>query len=442
LALALLVVVVLDPWAAIAPGFWLSFSAVALIAYVSAARLKRGHWLQQAMHTQWAISIGLLPLLVAMFGQTSIVSPIANAIAIPVISLLVVPVSILGALLPFDAVLQAAHGILALCMQFLHWVAAFPLATWQQAAAPAWAALLAIAGVLWLLLPRGLPQRWLGFLLLLPMLLTKPEALREGELAVSVLDVGQGLAVVLKTAGHAMLYDAGPRFNAQSDAGARIVVPHLRGQGIQHLDGLVLSHDDVDHTGGADAVLAQVPTQWLLDSFAYEANDGPRQMRCHAGQRWQWDGVRFEVLSPTLQSYQDAELSDNNRSCVIKVSSAHGSVLLTGDIEKEVEMALLEANQDALGSDVLVVPHHGSKTSSTPQFLEAVAARRAVMTVGYLNRFKHPKPSILQRYQDGGTQVYRSDYHGALEFCFCGESALQALAWRQTRPRYWQDKNL
>ncbi len=449
LALALLVVVMLDPWAVIAPGFWLSFSAVALIAYVSVARLKSGQWLQEAARSQWAITIGLLPLLVAMFGQTSIVSPVANALAIPVISLLVVPVSILGALLPFDFLLQLSHGIMALCMQFLNWLSAWPLATWQQAAAPAWAILLAVLGVLWLLLPRGFPQRWLGLVLLLPMLLTKPPQVQPGELFVSVLDVGQGLAVVLQTAQHAMLYDAGPRFNHQSDAGARVVVPYLRGRGVARLDGMVLSHNDVDHTGGVEAVLAQTSMTWMLDSFAYETTIRPdiRQIRCVAGQSWQWDGVRFEVLAPDAQSYLDAEISDNNRSCVIKVTSAQGSILLTGDIEKEAETALLQANQDAgsgdmLVSDVLIAPHHGSKTSSTPAFVQVVAAKEVVMTVGYLNRFKHPKPLIVSRYQEANSQIYRSDYHGALEFCFCKQAHLLPKAWREVRPHYWQDKNL
>ncbi len=452
-ALALLVVTLLDPWAVIAPGFWLSFSAVALLGYVSNGRLKAASWWREAMRGQWAMSVGLLPLLVALFGQASLVSPVANAFAIPVISLFVVPVSILGALLPIDVVLQAAHGILTACMQALTWLSALPVATWQQAAAPIWTLLLAACGVLWLLLPHGFPQRWLGLLLLLPMLLVKSPLPKPGEIYVTVLDVGQGLSVLVQTAQHAMLYDAGPRFNSQSDAGMRIVVPYLRGHGVARLDGLVLSHNDMDHIGGADAVLAQVPVNWLLDSFGYAtAVASPKQMLCAVGQHWQWDGVRFEVLSPALQSYQDPQLSDNNRSCVVKVSSAYGSVLLPGDIEKEVERALLQVNQDALSSDadfsariasdVLIAPHHGSKTSSTPDFIAAVQPKQVVMTMGYLNRFKHPKAEIVARYEGAGAKIYRSDYHGALEFCFCKQGNLRPLAWRQARVRYWQDENL
>ncbi len=453
LALALLVVTLLDPWAVIAPGFWLSFSAVALLAYVSNGRLKAASLWREAVRGQWAMSIGLLPLLVALFGQASLVSPVANAFAIPVISLLVVPLSILGALLPFDSVLHAAHAILAVCMQALMWLSALPIATWQQAAAPGWTLLLAACGVLWLLLPRGFPQRWLGLLLLLPMLLVKPPLPKPGEMYVTVLDVGQGLSVLVQTAQHAMLYDAGPRFNTQSDAGMRIVVPYLRGRGVARLDGLVLSHNDMDHIGGADAVLAQVPTKWLLDSFDFETTvASPKQIRCVAGQHWQWDGVRFEVLAPASQSYQDDALSDNNRSCVLKASSAQGSILLPGDIEQEAEMALLRANQDApssdtafpadIASDVLIAPHHGSKTSSTPDFIATVQPRWVVMAVGYLNRFKHPKAEITVRYENSGINIFRSDHHGALEFCFCKPGNLRPLAWRETRVRYWQDKNL
>ena len=199
LALALLLVVLFDPWAVSAPGFWLSFAAVGLIAYVVSHRLKPAHWLPTGVQTQWAITLGLLPFLVMMFGQVSLVSPLSNAIAIPIISLLVVPLAILGSLLSLDVVLQLAHAVLAFCMHALNWLANIP--TWQLAAPPAWALLLAVTGVLWLLLPRGIPLRWLGLFLLLPMLMTeRAQSLQQGEMQVVVLDVGQGLSVLVKTA--------------------------------------------------------------------------------------------------------------------------------------------------------------------------------------------------------------------------------------------------
>ncbi len=458
LAMALITVVVLDPWAVIAPGFWLSFGAVAIIAYVSVGRLAAAHWLKEALNTQWAITLGLLPMLIFMFGQTSIVSPLANAFAIPIISLIVVPLAILGSLIHADFILQAAHFVLEICMQGLTWLANLP--TWQQAAPPMWAVLMAMLGVLWLLLPRGFPQRWLGLVLLLPLFFVQTPKIADGAMQVTVLDVGQGLAVVIKTANHTLLYDAGPQFTSQSDAGSRIIVPYLRGEGIKKLDGFMVSHNDIDHSGGAASVLAQMPVSWLASSYNLpaEMQMPARQLKCFAGQHWRWDNVNFEVLHPTIESYANPEITDNNRSCVIKVTSQFGSILLAGDIEKESETQLLQPqglspqnipakagysyvkpNKDALASDILVVPHHGSKTSSSIDFIQAVNAKQTIFTVGYLNRFKHPKPEIMQRYLATGAVAYRSDYSGAVQLDFT-QAPMQIKAWRQMQPRYWQDR--
>jgi len=442
LAIALIVVVLLDPWSVIAPGFWLSFSAIALIAYVSVGRLAIVYWFKEAVITQWAVTIGLLPLLILMFGQASLISPIANAFAIPVISWIVVPLAILGALLPIDVVLHLSHTCMEICMRGLNWLASMPIATWSQAAAPVWAIVLAIFGVLWMLLPRGFPLRWLGLILLLPMLTVQVPKPAQGEMRVVVLDVGQGLAIVVQTARHVLLYDAGPSYSAQSDAGSKIVVPFMRGEGIKKLDGFVVSHNDLDHSGGVASVLAQMQVSWLASSFELPetTHATPKKISCVAGQAWTWDSVHFEVLYPGLESYQDIELKDNNRSCVIKVTSRYGSILLTGDIEKEAEMALLEANKDGLHSDVLIAPHHGSKTSSTFEFVQAVGAKHTIFTVGYLNRFKHPKPLIEKRFKESGSLLYRSDYQGQLTIAFSKSSPLRIDSWRETHPRYWHGK--
>ena len=464
LAIALIVVALLDPWAVIAPGFWLSFGAVALIAYVSVGRLATRHWFKEALNTQWAITLGLLPMLIFMFGQTSIVSPLANAFAIPIISLIVVPMAILGSLIHVDFILQTAHFVLEVCMQGLTWLANLP--TWQQAAPPMWAMLVAMLGVLWMLLPRGFPQRWLGLVLLLPLFFVSLPKLAEGEMQVAVLDVGQGLAVVIKTANHTLLYDAGPQFSSQSDAGSRIVMPYLRGEGIKKIDGFIVSHNDSDHSGGVASVLAQMPVDWLASSYHLPAEMQlpARQLKCFAGQYWQWDSVKFEVLHPAIESYENLEIKDNNRSCVVKVTSRFGSVLLTGDIEKNAETNLLQpqglspqnspakagysyvkSNQDGLASDVLIAPHHGSKTSSTSEFIAAVGAQHVIFTVGYLNRFKHPKPLIVERYIASGADVFRSDYQGAMLLNFIKNNSstqnkpIKIEAWRQSQPRYWHD---
>ncbi len=460
LAVALLVVVLCDPWAVNAPGFWLSFGAVAVIAFVTVARLNIAHWFKAAVKTQWAITLGLLPLLIFMFGQASIISPIANAFAIPVISLAVVPLAILGSLLQLDFILHTAHFILELCMQGLHWLASFP--TWQQAKPPIWTLLMAMFGVLWLLLPKGFPQRWLGVVLILPLFFVMPSRPAVGEMQVTVLDVGQGLAVSIQTANHTLLYDAGPRYSTQSDAGSQIVIPFLRGQGVKKLDGMIVSHDDEDHRGGVASVLAQMPVTWLASSF--ELSDmyaTQKRIKCFKGQHWQWDKVRFEVLYPDIESYARENIKDNNRSCVLKVTSQFGSILLTGDIEKEAENTLLnddiksdalEANiheasgdekfsraETQLKSDVLIAPHHGSKTSSTPEFIDAVAAKHIIFTTGYLNRFKHPNHMILNRYVESGGLIYRSDEQGAVIIDFLADKPTQIKAWRQSQPRYWQD---
>ncbi len=444
LAIALIVVVLIDPWAVIAPGFWLSFCAVAFIAYITVGRLQAPHWLTAAIQTQWAITLGLLPILIVLFGQTSIVSPLANAFAIPIISLIVVPLSILGSFLPTDIVLHSAHAVLQWCMLGLNWLADLPIAVWQQAAPPLWALLAAVLGVLWLLLPRGFPQRWLGFVLLMPLFFVHLNKPNLGAMQVNVLDVGQGLSVVIKTANHVLLYDAGSRYSSQNDAGSRIVAPYLRGEGIKKLDGFIVSHQDADHSGGAASVLAQMPIDWLATSFDMPEDwQAKRHIKCAAGQSWQWDKVKFQVLHPSKSSYQHIDIKDNNRSCVLKVSSQFGSILLTGDIEQSAEAELLATNQlrhDILLSDVLIAPHHGSKTSSTDDFVQAVGAKQVIFTVGYLNRFKHPKPIVEARYANSGAANYRSDFHGALQVNFSQNEPPNTASWRELKPRYCHDK--
>lgn len=436
LALALVIVVLLDPWAVIAPGFWLSFGAVALLAYACGGRIGTMHWFKVALHTQWAVTIGMLPLLLIMFNQASIVSPIANAIAIPIISFLVTPLALLGSFGLIDFPLHWAYQILDFCMVALKWCNQLSIAVWQQHAPPVWTLLPAILGVFCLLLPRGFPLRWLGLIGLLPMLLIAPKRPSMGEMKITVLDVGQGLSVAVQTAKHTLLYDTGPKYNAQSDAGSRIIVPFLQGEGIQKLNGLMVSHDDNDHSGGMASVLNLMPVTWLASPLP-SLTKNTKQIKCFAGQHWTWDGIHFEVLHPSFTSYDDLSIKDNNRSCVLKISNATGSLLLTGDIEKAVEETLVLNQAPQLKSDVLIAAHHGSKTSSSHAFIEAVAPRDVVFTAGYLNRFKHPTSEVITRYKTHNSTLYRSDYHGAITFHFSQQ--IQSEAWRQTYHRYWHD---
>ncbi len=444
LALALLAVVVFDPWAVFAPGFWLSFGAVGVIMYAGAGRLKRPHWLREWGNVQWAVTLGLVPSLLLMFQQVSLVSPLANAFAIPVISLVVVPLTLAGAILPLDFPLLLAHQVMAWCMAALEWLGRMPEAVWQQHAPPVWTVLAAALGILWLLLPRGFPARWLGAAGLAPMFMVLPLPPGKGELRLAVLDVGQGLAVVAQTEKHALLYDTGPRYTADADSGSRIVVPYLRAAGIKRLDGLIVTHDDSDHSGGAVSVLDAVPVGWLASSLPAGSPILPhagKSLPCFAGQSWEWDGVRFEMLHPGLESYADERLRNNARGCTLKITSPYGSVLLPADIERESEAEILTRSPGALAATLLVAPHHGSKTSSTEAFIRQVDPAIVIFTAGYRNHFGHPKPEVVARYRALGSRLYRSDRDGAVLLSFERQSGVTLRTWRQERRRYWQDSN-
>ena len=439
LAAALIAVLALDPWAILAPGFWLSFGAVALILYVGAGRIERAGTLRAWGQVQWAITIGLTPLLLALFQQVSVVSPLANAVAVPVVSLGVVPLTLLGIVLPVDTLLQLAAWLMGWCETFLVFLAGLPAAVWAQQAPPAWTLVIAVPAVLWLLAPAGFPARWVGGFGLLPMFLSPAAHPAAGQYWAEVLDVGQGLAVVVRTERHALLFDAGPAFSRDADSGSRIIVPHLRASGVRALDVFVISHDDSDHTGGVEAVLEAVPVAEVRTSLPLadaRVRGAGRALRCERGVQWEWDGVRFALLHPTADSYNLPDVKDNNRGCVLRIDGPGGSLLLAADIEREAEASLLELDAKVLRSDVLVVPHHGSRTSSTEAFLHAVDPAIAVFTVGYRNRFGHPAPDVLERYERVGSRLLRSDADGAVLLRFGPD--VSAQGWRALHPRYWQ----
>jgi len=441
LAAALLVVLVLDPWAVLSPGFWLSFAAVAVIFHVSTGLTAKTHWLAQWGRVQWAVTVGLAPLMLVLFQQVSLVSPLANAIAIPLVSFVVTPLALLGAVLPVEWPLELAHALLNALMATLDWLAALPSAMWRQHAPVPWTVPLALAGIAWLLLPRGFPARWLGALLALPLFAVLPPAPAAGELWITVLDVGQGLSVVARTQNHALLYDAGPAFNATADSGSRVVLPYLRGEGVARLDALVVSHDDRDHSGGAGSVLEGMPVVALWTSLPAEhalLAAGVAAEPCVAGRGWQWEGVSFEFLHPLAGAESGRGARANNRSCVLRIAASGGSVLLTGDIERGAERELLMRAPGLLPADALLVPHHGSATSSSPEFVKQVAPRYAVFSVGYRNRFGHPREDVLERYRDAGSALMRSDTAGAIEMRFAPGTSRIDLQ-RQRARRYWHE---
>jgi competence protein ComEC len=453
---ALAVVVAWDPWAGITPGFWLSFGSVGLLLYAHVGRLsarpcagrsaRMGRALRAATRTQMLVTIGLVPMTLALFQVVSLISPLANALAIPVVTFVVVPLALAGIVIPVDVLWQAAQTIFAAMMMPLEWLSGLSGAVWQQHAPPPWAVAAALAGVVWLAAPRGVPGRALGAVWFLPLFVVLPPRPEPSTFRITVLDVGQGLAVVVETHRHTLLYDTGPRFTDDADAGSRIVAPFLRAAGIPRLGAMVVSHQDADHSGGALSLLQTVPVDWLASSLpedneilARRAAEGGMALRCVAGQRWDWDGVQFAVLHPPGAYYEIPRLKANDLSCVVRVDSDYGSALLTGDIEARSEAELLRGDPDALMVDVLLVPHHGSRTSSTPPFIAATAAAMAVFTPGYRNRFGHPRSDVVARYEAAGAQLWRTDHDGALVFDFGPGASLAPRALRAQDRRYWRE---
>jgi competence protein ComEC len=433
LSLALAAIVLLDPWAPLSPGLWLSFGAVVLIFYAAAGWNAAESRIAQWARVQWAITVGLAPAALLLFGQVSLAGPLANALAIPLVSGVITPLALLAAVVPVDALLHLAAWLVQWLLEFLEWCAALPSALWQQHAPGLWAVLCALAGAAWLLAPRGVPWRAAGLALMAPAFLSSPAGPPPGEAWITTFDVGQGLAVLARTSTHALLYDAGPAFGAESDSGARVVVPALRGEGVDALDLLVLSHEDNDHLGGALTVLesfevralaSSLPAAHPLQALAASAR------RCARGERWEWDGVRFEFLHPGDLLPASRR---NDGSCVLRISAGKHSLLLTGDIERGAEMELIKNEMPT--SEVLVVPHHGSRTSSTPEFVAAVAPRWAIVPVGYRSRFGHPHPQVLERYRVAGADILRTDLDGAIQLTMGKDISLAGE--RRTRQRYW-----
>lgn len=438
LALALLTVLVVDPLAVMATGFWLSFAAVAAIHYAFIGTVARG-WKERLFafgYMQWVVAVGLLPLLLFMFAQASLVGPLANLIAIPVVESIVIPATLLGVVGNFflpESLATWPFQLAAQAMAFL-WPALETLARleglqWAQHYPPLWTLICALIGVALLLAPRGFPARWLGVIWCLPLFLVRPSAPAIGEMWFTLLDVGQGLSAVVRTHSHSLVYDTGARLSARFDAGQAVVVPFLRQAGIARVDTLIVSHGDNDHIGGSASLLAAMPVTRVLSSVPERL---PEAQTCVAGQSWEWDQVRFSLVHPEDDSLFDG----NNRSCVLRVESRYGRVLLPGDLAAKAERALVKRTDAPLQAEILVVPHHGSKTSSTAQFLDAVQPRVALLPVGYRNRYRHPHPSVMARYQERGIALEDSAMAGAISVQF-GAQGMQLSRYRDVQRRYW-----
>jgi competence protein ComEC len=440
LALAMIAILLVDPLAVLAAGFWLSFVGVGFLMLCLQAR---GRGLRAFVHEltagQLVMTVALLPLSLWFFGQASLVGALSNLIAVPLVSFVVVPCALCGTLLlgvcpPLAApVLRVAAHIAHAQWWLLEQMATWPGAHWYLPTLQPLALLLALLGALWSFLPRGVPLRWLGLLLFLPLLCPPRRLPEDGAFQVWVLDVGQGLSVLLRTRDHALVYDAGARYPSGFDLGDAVVLPAIHALGITRLDMLMISHGDNDHAGGATAVAHEFPQATL---YAGE----PARMRipmhqCVAGQSWRWDGVRFRVLSPAA----GAGDRDNDSSCVLLVEGRGGSILLTGDISSMVEPQVAAA----LGpgpSPILLVPHHGSKTSSSAAFIAAVRPPLALVSAGWHNHFGHPKPEVLARYAQAHVPVVNTAEQGAIPLEFPADAPpLRRPGWRAQQPRYWRE---
>jgi len=351
----------------------------------------------------------------------SVVGLVANLVAVPWVTAVVTPLALLGCVCsPLWGLAQQA---LQLLLWGLQWMAQWPGATWSTAVAPVWAVLAGGLGGVMCVGPWPPAWRCLGLPLLVPVLWWQVPGPAPGRFELLALDVGQGTAVWLRTATHGLLYDAGPRYSPGSDAGERVLVPLLRAQGA-NLHTLMLSHRDTDHTGGAAVVLQAYPQATLRASWpGLDARVGRAARPCLAGERWVWDGVRFEVLHPAATDVVP-EARSNALSCVLRVEDAQGHIaLLTGDIERDQERALL-ARGAALRADFLLVPHHGSTTSSTEEFLRAVQPSVAVVQAGYRNRFGHPAQQVMARYAE-------------LDIAWVSTPECGAVHWSSAEPAHW-----
>ena len=498
---ALVAVLLLDPMAFHSVGFYLSFGAVAALIWAMQTRHRQGEKTGKRLEIkgivkplffrpQWVVFIGLMPLLAWQVGQVSFVSLLANMVAIPVVSIVVVPIVLLATAMSMLANLDLGLGMLSASVwlwQLADYILSPLISGLQWLSAASFAAInirvdgielcFALIGAAILLLPKGVPARGLGIILFLPMFTSSPERPERGHFWLDMFDVGQGLSVLIRTEKHNLLYDLGPEFSEHFNTAEAVVLPNLWGMGISAIDTLVISHGDKDHAGGIDKFLRKMPVNNLALGEPLDTLPGlslPANSVCSAGQRWWWGGVKFETLYPirnadvhsrssaqlenkpggfsgnyignNIESYIGSDIDNydgNNSSCVIRVSNRDFSVLLTGDIEKKAERALIEGYGAQLQSDVITVPHHGSKTSSSDALLTTVAPRLGLVSAGYQHRYGHPADAVVQNYQQHNIALMNTAVHGRIQLRsqFYGVQAENTpykwLVWRKQRKNWW-----
>lgn len=439
LALALLLVLLLDPLAVLSPGFWLSFVAVIIIVYCNANHLGNPSRFFPLVNIHFILTLGLAPLLLLFFQQMSLISPLANFVAVPVVELLLVPLILIALSLMFWLPFLATKllWLVSELLQGLYWLlnelANLSFAIWNHPQPSGWAVLLALLGMMLLFAPRGIPARGLSVIFCLPLMFGQTEKITAGEFNLTLLDVGQGLSAVLQTTNHILVFDTGAKSSADFDMGKAVILPFLQNSGATKIDRLIISHGDNDHIGGAQSLLTGIKIDSVYTSVPDKFPDNAPVM-CVAGQQWQWDKVNFTMLSPSENKFA----SGNDNSCVLKVESANGSVLLTGDIEAEAEQALVTAGTE-LKTDVLIAAHHGSKTSSTVEFLQKTKPELILIPTAYKNRYRFPHPSVIKRYQNQQINWLMTGTAGAIKVKIT-QSGLETFSYRKSHAKYWHEK--
>ncbi len=439
ISLALLLVLVIDPFAVLSAGFWLSFGAIIVIAYGMSARVKTaGLWWRWG-RVQYLVALGLSPLLVLWFQQVPVLSIAANLFIVPWVGFVTVPLVLLGSVMIWCSnsvgsyLLELGTGSINIFWPFLAYLGQLDFSVLALTRAGTMAVIVAVTGVSLLLMPSGLPGRWLGLVWVLPILFPVQEKMGSGEVHLTLLDVGQGTAAVIETANHLLLFDTGPRFSSRFDAGSAVIIPYLLQNKTRHLDLLVQSHGDNDHIGGLSEILKKIKVDQVLSSVP-ELIEHDNVAECVRGQVWYWDEVRFEILHPAGNNH----LSGNNRSCVLKISNDDDAILLTGDIEAVAEQRILKHDRDKLHSTILLAPHHGSLTSSTSSFIAAVHAEYVLFPVGYRNRFGFPKQDIIRRYREADANILDTASFGAIDV-HLGRGVITVRPYRQYAQRFWHE---
>jgi competence protein ComEC len=436
LGLAVCAVLLVDPFAPLSVGAWLSFGAVVAIVVAMSGRLERDSAVIGFARVQLAVTLGLLPLLITAFGSVSLISPLANALAVPLFTIVIVPCVLLGALgsaiaAPIGTLpLEFASWLLEGVWQPLQWLSDQPIALWHFPTPSLPAMLAMLLGAMLLILPGVAPSRVLGAVLCSVPLFSAPRMPELGSFELTVLDVGQGLSTVIRTHSHTAVFDAGPAFQSGRDAAEFAVLPYLHAQGARRIDALIISHSDMDHRGGMDSIVESMRIGRLLVGPSLSPLPAGA-MTCVRGETWTWDEVRFEILHPSV----DFEGGDNDTSCVLRISAAGGSVLLTGDIEAHAEQWLLR--NPIARPDIVVAPHHGSRTSSTEPFVRALSPELAIFSVGYRNRWGLPKPDVVQRWRDVGSGVLSTARSGAIEIYLVPSEPIRIREHRKSARRYW-----